>query len=329
MLPQTITVSAPTRLHFGLLSFGNPDVRQFGGVGVMINGPRLRLTAEPSAKLEVVGPLAERVRSFLHDWMQWYRQADEPPWRIQIDAEVRQHTGLGVGTQLGLATATLLCLTQRWPLPTVDELAETVRRGRRSAVGTHGFAWGGLISEPGKVLGERVSPLQARVPLPASWRFLLVTPRLPEGASGCQESQLFSQLPAVPAAVTAQLIRILGEQILPAAQAANCRLFGEAVYQYGRLAGDCFATVQGGPYNGERLERLVSTIRKLGVTGVGQSSWGPTIFAVLESKEQADWLRTQLDRLGQLDNAEHCLASPNNSGAVVSLYQAKRKCPAR
>ena len=37
---QTLQITAASRLHFGLLSFGNPDLRQYGGVGVMVDRPR-------------------------------------------------------------------------------------------------------------------------------------------------------------------------------------------------------------------------------------------------------------------------------------------------
>lgn len=323
MFAQSITVSAPTRLHFGLLSFGNPHVPQFGGVGAMVNGPRLQLHATSAASFQVTGYLSERVVSFVNNWLLWCGETQPPAWHVHVDSQAQQHRGLGVGTQLGLATATLLCLLQRRLLPAVEELAKSVGRGQRSAVGTHGFALGGLISELGKLEGERIAPLQTRVALPSDWRFLLITPRLQEGASGWQETQLFKQLPPVPARVTEELTRILLESLLPAARSADCRRFGEAVYHYGKLAGECFTSVQGGAYNGPRLEKLVSAIRQLGVPGVGQSSWGPTIFAILESQQDANELCKQLLARGQLAEAEYQIASPNNSGATISLYQTK------
>ena len=45
MPKRTVLITAPSRLHFGMLSFGHAEERQFGGVGAMIDAPGLRLPA--------------------------------------------------------------------------------------------------------------------------------------------------------------------------------------------------------------------------------------------------------------------------------------------
>ena len=40
---NNVSVSAPTRLHFGLLAFGNQEGRNFGGVGLMLKKPRIKI----------------------------------------------------------------------------------------------------------------------------------------------------------------------------------------------------------------------------------------------------------------------------------------------
>jgi len=55
-----IRIRTPSRLHFGLLAWGPRSPRQFGGVGLMIEEPRLELTAEPAAHWHAEGPLAPR-----------------------------------------------------------------------------------------------------------------------------------------------------------------------------------------------------------------------------------------------------------------------------
>ena len=59
---RAVTVTAPSRLHFGMFSFGRSDIRQFGGVGVMVEQPALRLTIEPARSLQVRGQHALRIR---------------------------------------------------------------------------------------------------------------------------------------------------------------------------------------------------------------------------------------------------------------------------
>ena len=72
-----------------------------------------------------------------------------------------------------------------------------------------------------------------------------------------------------------------GAAILPAAEAGDLEAFGEAVHEFNRRAGEPFAAAQGGPYASPAVAGLIGELRQLGVAGVGQSSWGPTVFAVV------------------------------------------------
>ena len=106
-------------------------------------------------------------------------------------------------------------------------------------------------------------------------------------------------------------------QMLPAIASRDCSAFGEAVFQFGRRAGECFSAVQGGPFASDEIAQLVASIREFGVAGVGQSSWGPTVYAVTADEAEAqrlvDWFR---DR-GNGSRYEICIARPNNCGASI------------
>jgi predicted sugar kinase len=103
-------------------------------------------------------------------------------------------------------------------------------------------------------------------------------------------------------------------------------MFGEAVYQFGKWAGECFSAVQGGPYASPEIERLVESIREYGVPGVGQSSWGPTVFAVVECDEEARRLKEWVRGQSCYKEFEITVARPNNSGARVETrsYSERR-----
>jgi len=323
---RRIEVAAPCRLHFGLLAFGRPAGRQFGGVGVMVDGPAVRLAVTAADRLETAGPLAERARDFACRWAHYSglpSDAEALGCRIEVRSAAPAHSGLGVGTQLALSVAAALTAWfDRPPLPPA-ELAQSVGRGRRSAIGTYGFATGGLIVERGRLPDEPISPLECRLPLPDAWRFVLIQPRANAGLSGAAEQTAFDQLPPVPEQVTAELLDELHLRMLPAVRNADFAQFSDSIYRYGRLAGMCFAAVQGGPYNGPRLTRIVDLVRELGVAGVGQSSWGPTLFALLPDEWQARQFSAQLTaalaaQLGE-GEIELSLACPNNYGSNIVL----------
>src|SRR5947209_5565520 len=115
-------VTAPARLHFGLLSLpaegedfwpdrhGRPALpaRRFGGVGLMVEAPALRLRAEPAPAWSAEGPLSQRALDFARRFAQTVPAGSLAPRRLVIEAAAPEHSGFGTGTQLGLAVARAL-----------------------------------------------------------------------------------------------------------------------------------------------------------------------------------------------------------------------------
>jgi beta-RFAP synthase len=302
------------------LSFGDPTVRQFGGVGVMVDVPAVQVRIEVSPSFTVGERLAARLESLANRWAAARCLPHLPACRIEVLSAPRLHTGLGVGTQLGLSVAWGLDSFCGLPPVPIQEWAARIGRGLRSAVGTHGFLHGGLIAELGKLSHETVSPLDRRLALPDSWRFVLICPRQGEGLCGPAEGDAFARLPPVPEDVARQLRCELQERLVPAAACGDLAVFGESVYRFGHRAGLCYASLQGGAYSGERLSELVELIRRCGVAGVGQSSWGPTVFAVCRDADQAEELVDELSRRGAIDDAEVWISATNNRGAERRVW---------
>src|SRR2546426_12325685 len=74
--------------------------------------------------------------------------------------------------------------------PEVSALARAVDRGRRSAIGTWTFAYGGFVLEGGRRPGaDGVAPLLARLPMPPAWRSVVVVPRGQPGLAGDERSE--------------------------------------------------------------------------------------------------------------------------------------------
>ncbi len=317
-MSRVVRVTAPSRLHFGLWSLGGTDARQFGGVGAMIEQPELVLLFSPAEKIEAVGRGAERATGYACRWAEFHHR--EPPGcRIEICKSSLEHVGLGSGSQLALSVAAGLNAFCGLPSQTPQELALSVGRGLRSAVGTYGFVFGGLIVEQGKLPNEPISPLDCRIDLPEDWRFVLALPAGMAGLAGEEEVAAFTSLPAAPLQTTDTLIGEIRDRLVPAAATSDFPLFAESLYRYGRQSGECFAARQGGPYNGPVLTRLVERIRSLGCVGVGQSSWGPTIFAVAPSQQAAVAIRAELHAGDGADNVEVMISPPCNRGARIEV----------
>lgn len=317
MAQRVVEISAPSRLHFGFLSFGHAQQRQFGGVGVMLEAPRLSLRLVESSSFRATGPLAERVRAFTRRWAESWELPRLPRVHIRVLTVPDEHVGLGVGTQLGLAVAAGLNRLAGVPDDTLDVMARRVARGLRSSVGTYGFRYGGLIAENGKLADETLGQLVAHLQLPSEWRFVLFRPTQLTGLAGRSEQQAFERLPPVDERVRDRLWRELVEGILPAAQRGDLNDFGDSVYRYGRQAGMCFAAYQGGPFANPTLASWVERARKLGVRGVGQSSWGPTLFGILPNEDAAAEFARDLQASPGGDELDILMTAASPAGASI------------
>lgn len=316
-MSTSVTVEAPSRLHLGMFAFGAGHRRQFGGVGIMVDEPRLRVTIHPAARYSCSGFHAARTTEIARKVSQQWLGAALPTCEIRVEAAPPEHAGLGLGTQLSLAVGVALtryCNLAR--LPSAEEISIKLGRARRSSVGTHGFVHGGLIVDAGHAAGEQLGALARRVELPAGWRVVLVVPRQTAGLSGEQESEAFADLPPVPAEITGRLTSELLLEMLPAIHAEDFAAFSRSVYAFGRLAGSCFAPVQGGPFSA-RAAPIVERLREMGIRGVGQSSWGPTVFALTESQSSAADIRRELAKEPTLSGSDVVISHPNRQGALV------------
>jgi beta-ribofuranosylaminobenzene 5'-phosphate synthase len=320
---MSVVVSTPSRLHFGLLRFAQAEGPSFGGLGMMIAEPRCVVEIEASEAWAGEGVGFQRALEFARRVLDAVEAPVKPPsLRLRITSVIAAHQGLGGGTQLALAVAAGIRALLGLPTATAAELAALTGRGQRSAVGTHGFIHGGLIWEAGRQPGEAIGRLVARVPVPESWRIVLVNFHNQAGLSGKPEIDAFEGLSPVPAPTTERLKQLAERDILPAAERGSLEYFGEAVYEYGRIAGECFAPVQGGPYASLTVADCVHTIRDLGIAGVGQSSWGPTVFAVTEDLQQAEWLVETLAGRSAGSHHELHITAPDNRGATIAHYAA-------
>ncbi|MDX1947102.1 MAG: hypothetical protein SFU86_17010 [Pirellulaceae bacterium] len=313
---RSLRVLAPSRLHFGLWSLAGAEGRQYGGVGAMVERPGLALAIRPADQFAAGGELAPRVLIFAQRWAEFHR-LPLPNCQIEVVSSPPEHAGLGTGTQLALAIAAGLNAWCELPPQTPRELALSVGRGLRSAVGTYGFVLGGMIVEQGKLPGEPISPLDCRLDLPAEWRFVLARPTNLAGLAGDEEAAAIDSLPAIAPEVTASLVAEVREHLVPAAATADFPAFAASLFRYGLRSGQCFSARQGGPYNGPVLTRLVDVIRELGGVGVGQSSWGPTLFVAQPRQAAAEEFVRRLGAAAAPGAIDLTISSPANHGAKI------------
>lgn len=324
---RSVRIQTGCRLHFGLLAVKEATGRQFGGAGVMLESPGwdLRLSSLPGVisaqpRDEIIAPpeTAHALQATLQKIRTGTPHGVQRGVRIAVTQAIPRHAGLGSGTQLALALARGLESLAGQTLSSAVELARRTERGARSAVGTHGFDRGGCLIEAGK-LGDEVSPLVSRLEFPAEWRFLLIRPRDPTSISGTLELQKFAALPPMPSATTARLWNLIETELAPAVASAEYDRASRSLQTYGQLVGEYFAPVQGGVYAVPRMAAIAELLCDWRVWGVGQTSWGPTLFALCASPAQGADLVARLKEEPVAASCHLDIAAPRNRGAEVEV----------
>jgi beta-ribofuranosylaminobenzene 5'-phosphate synthase len=293
--PVSIFVEAPARLHFGVLDLRGELGRRFGGLGAGIPQPSLLLEVAPAADVTAEGPDSSRAREFAHRFLAHHRL--EAGARLIIYRQIPAHSGLGSGTQLGMAVAR--ALAELHGLPTEPlALARAVERGRRSAIGIWTFALGGFIVEGGRRQGsDEIAPLIARLPIPPQWRCVVAVPPGAPGLSGEAEASAFERLPPPAAEQVERVAHLVLMQLLPALVEGDLASFGAALSAVQQITGAWFAAEQGGAFAPGLGERLVRCLGAWGAAGVGQSSWGPAVYGVVEGDSAAGELARRAGEL--------------------------------
>jgi len=281
---SSLFVEAAARLHFGVLDLRGSLGRRFGGLGAAIPRPSLLLEAAPADTVRVTGLEAERVQEFARRFLSHHGVAGGAS--LELHRAIPPHSGLGSGTQLGLAVARALAELHRLPSDP-QSLAQAVSRGRRSAIGTYSFAYGGFILEGGHRPQERtVAPLLGRYDVPESWRCVVAVPPGEPGLSGEAESTAFERLPAPPERDPERVAHLVLMQLLPSLVEGDLAGFGSALTAIQRVTGAWFAPSQGGIFAPGLGPELIERMAGWGALGVGQSSWGPAVYGLVEGSER-------------------------------------------
>lgn len=319
---QRVRVSTGARLHFGLLSLNRDAARVFGGAGMMIDRPGWKLEFERADgnSDEIIDRRAGSEMARILDYVERYRSSplgrDLPPVKIHVQAAIPAHQGLGSGTQLGLSIAAGLNALSSLESEPIDELAAAAGRGQRSGLGVHGFEQGGFLVDGGKPVRHEVAPLVTRHPVPEHWRVLLVMPFDVRGLHGDQELQAFEQLSS-DRDQTAELCRLLLLQILPSLIERDFDAFAQGIHDYGFAAGEMFAALQGSPISDPTMRELYHQLRSSGITGIGQSSWGPGLWILCRNDAHADEIRQQINADPRWHACRLIVARPYNLGALI------------
>lgn len=302
-MPSRVSVGA--RLHIGFLNLSLERERLYGGIGLATAEPRTVVSAATAERVacevEEARPLVQQVVDIL----------DVPGASVQVEEALPRHVGLGSGTRLALAV--LWAIAEAYDRrPRLRERAPLLGRGGRSGVGVATVDRGGFVVDIGHPSAAftphppdrgdwTVPAVGIRRSIPSEWRFVIVMPEAPAGRSGPSEDDAMrSVVRSADPSISDQVARSLLEKVVPGLATGAPETFGAGAEEIDRANGEWYADVQGGVYRNP-AGQLIATLREQPDTaGVGQSSWGPAVWAITDASSAGTVEATAWEALDDL-----------------------------
>jgi beta-RFAP synthase len=293
--------------------------RMFGGLGVGIDHPNVIVEAQTAKNFRITGQGVELTKVLVDRFFSAYQI--KPNVHLNVAEVIPSHVGLGSGTQLSIAVAVALAKVLAVKA-SVPELAVEMGRAKRTSVGTSIFQWGGFVVDGGKNLKTQTyPPLLYRQTFPNEWRFVVAVPNQHQGLSNSEENHAFDKLTVMPSCDAAQICRLIMLKLLPAIAEHDIDNFGDALTKIQVITGKHFAQAQGGTYSSQAAEECIEFMKKIKTYGVGQSSWGPALYAVVKQEEAKQTLAKVKAYLKEGLGGEAFIAKANNRGATIKTVE--------
>ena len=319
-----VIVTTSARLHMGFFDLNGTTGRMFGSLGVGIDTPCTQIEiARSNMKLIECNAidLSESVEKIAKSFKlahKFKRQISQD-FSVKINQSIPEHTGLGSGTQMALALGAGLNRLFNLGL-TVPKIAALTQRGSRSGIGIGMFEHGGFVVDGGRGNAKAPPPIIARHDFPQEWPILLIIDNAEQGAHGEHELMAFDALPKASLETAQTLAHCVLMQALPALVERDYVEFSRAIYKLQRATGEYFAPAQGGIFKSKSVAEVLNYLYQNNVLCAGQSSWGPTGFAVFKDDLSANATLTLLQQqFSKFNNISFQLVRSKNTGASIQL----------
>jgi beta-ribofuranosylaminobenzene 5'-phosphate synthase len=326
-----IRVRTPSRLHFGLIDLNGNIGRVDGSLGVALDTQGWLLEADIKE-----GKYTDWDSSNLYpesieaiEKIDQYFNVNTSPFKVEIKEALPAHAGLGSTTQFLLALGLIASKSNNLSC-SVTEMAKAINRGGTSGIGIAAFDAGGFILDGGHSFGpgkqkETFLPSSASIASPPpvlfrhyppdNWHFVIICPENPPGAFGKEEINLFQENCPISERDVEKLSRLILMKILPALVENDIHTFGEGITQM-QMNFDRFGMDYSSIGIGSELLDFLGKVEK--VYGYGVSSFGPSIYGLTDSKENAENLIQKIKNAFNSTKFKFLLSSKINcSGAKV------------
>ncbi|WP_316557005.1 beta-ribofuranosylaminobenzene 5'-phosphate synthase [Methanimicrococcus hongohii] len=319
-------IKTPSRIHMGLIDMNGGLGRLDGSVGLALAEGGISLRAKPADSVIVTVRSEDgSVRPCEPNFAAQIAgiAAAVLPENAGIEFEflspVRQHVGLGSGTQIALSTA--MAVNDIYGLnKSVKELAQITRRGGTSGIGVLAFEHGGFLVDSGHKMADKngflpssrstapPADLLLRMDFPDWDVVVAIPPKV--GINGEEEKQFFQSVCPVPMEEVRETSHIILMQMLPSILEQDIVGLGNAVNSLQKLGFKKHEVAVQPP----EIKSVIDFMLKSGLHGAGISSFGPAVYGFSEDRKQSNEIKSVL--LEKMpEGSEVLVTKANNKGA--------------
>ena len=324
-------IKTPSRLHVTLIDLNGRYGRIDGGVGITTRNPRLILEGKIGDETLVEFSQPDLLKDTIDDYRDKILQAAsninkhlsiDDSYHFKVKNVFPSHSGLGSGTQISLAVAKLILKMNHQDLE-APQIGEIVGRGGTSGIGVASFADGGFIVDSGHKKAVKKDflpssaskasppPVIARYDFPEDWKIIMVIPHVERKVFGDGEVNIFQKYCPIPVEEVQELTHLLFMKMMPAVLEEDLDCFGEAINNVQNIGFKKIELKLQNPF----ISKLMDDLRQGGASGVGMSSFGPTVYAITDT-DSKDIRKTAQESM-QDKEGEIIVTKAQNSGAKI------------
>jgi beta-ribofuranosylaminobenzene 5'-phosphate synthase len=311
-----VKVTAPAHLHTGNFDMTGDLGRLYGTVGFAVD----RCLEIEVAKADEVKAKDEAAFLFTKRFVETFDLAGA---EVMVRKTIPKFVGMGYHTTLALSIGTALSKLYGLKL-TTEKVALAMKRGAITSLGVHAFKVGGFIVEGGFRVKERekmIPPLIFHQNVPDNWLFVIVIANQPQEKiikMREDEDHILRNLKLMPKETSDMLSRIVLVKILPSIVEGDLKSFGEGLTAFNSELGKFWNEYQcGRTYCHPVVEEAIKIMLHRS-TCACQTSWGPTIYGIVDRQTEAETLKKELKNyLAKNGGGEVFYTKANNVGAVI------------
>ncbi len=310
---KELSITSPSRLHLGFYGFDDNYGYKYGSMGLAINAYKTSLSIKKSKSF--VSNVPKRFITPILKYLKLNKV--DSNFEINLQSNPPSHIGLGSGSQLSLCVGKSI-FSHLGIKSSINDIANIYNRGERSGTGIRIFDRGGFVVDACKK-NNTLPETMFNSKFPTEWKIILINDNSLKGTSGNKEIKFFNQNINLSKHYKSELSHIALRGILPSIIYKDFSNFSKNISEFQRITSLFYKDKQSGVFLSRNISDIMKYIGNYDNLGIGQSSWGPMSYIIVESNLHAKELISIIqNKFNVYNNLTFKIASPWNSGFKIS-----------